>query len=89
MAKRTTTYNDWYLVSTIELQKMMQNKSYLTGSNSLTSNFYWASNEQTATWPCNSGIAVSSALYVRSDSYIDHRGRTSSGTINVLAIRKF
>ena len=85
----TTTYNDWYLGSTYELQKMMQNSSYLTGSNSLTSNYYWASNEQTATGPAASGIAIGSALYVRPDSYIDQWGRTGAGTINVRAIRKF
>ena len=68
---------------------MMQNSSYLTGSNSLTSNYYWASNEQTATGPAASGIAIGSALYVRPDSYIDQWGRTGAGTINVRAIRKF
>jgi hypothetical protein len=82
----TTTYSDWYLGSTLELQKMMLSQSYLSG---LNSNYYWASNEQTATGPAASGVAVGNALYIRKDQYIDQWGKTNSGTINVRAIRMF
>jgi len=82
----TTTYSDWYLGSTLELQKMMLSQSYLSG---LNSNYYWASNEQTATGPAASGVGVGSALYIRKDQYIDQWGKTNSGTINVRAIRMF
>lgn len=88
----TTTYSDWYLGSTFEIQKMMfpnPASSYLTG---LSNGYYWASNEQTASGPSpGAGAVLGSALYVtKANGGLDQWNKTGgSGIMGVRAIRKF
>jgi hypothetical protein len=88
----TTTYSDWYLGSTFEIQKMMSPNpasSYLTG---LLNGYYWASNEQTASGPSpGAGAVLGSALYVtKANGGLDQWNKTGgSGIMGVRAIRKF
>ena len=83
----TTTYDDWYLGSVYEIQKMLVNRSYLTG---LLNSYYWSSSEQTGTGPAHSGVAVGDALYVGMGGGADQWNRTNgSGIMGVRAIRKF
>ena len=88
----STTYSDWYLGSTFEIQKMMfpnPASSYLTG---LANGYYWASNEQTASGPSpGAGAVLGSALYVtKANGGLDQWNKTGgSGIMGVRAIRKF
>lgn len=83
----TTTYDDWYLGSVYEIQKMLVNRSYLTG---LLNGYYWSSSEQTATGPAALSVPVGLALYVGMGGGADQWNRTNgSGIMGVRAIRKF